>query len=54
VTTGVHPARFAAACLYKAGLEQGRLLSQSDVAEVADISVVTVQTHRDILDELAM
>ncbi|CDK39176.1 transcription initiation factor IIB family protein [Halorubrum sp. AJ67] len=53
-TTGVQPSGFAAACLYKAGLEQGRWLTQSDVAEVADVSVVTVQTHRDTLNELAV
>jgi len=54
VTTGVHPAGFAAACLFKAGCEQGRLLTQSDVAEVANVSPVTVRTHRDALDELAV
>jgi transcription initiation factor TFIIB len=53
-TTGVRPSGFAAACLYKAGREQGRLLTQSDVAEVADVSPVTVRTHRDALDELAV
>ncbi|RLM62595.1 transcription initiation factor IIB family protein [Halorubrum sp. Atlit-26R] len=53
-TTGVQPSGFAAACLYKAGLEQGWWLTQSDVAEVADISVVTVRTHRDTIDELAV
>jgi len=53
-TTGVRPSGFAAACLYKAGREQGRLLSQSDVADVADVSPVTVRTHRDALDELSV
>ena len=53
-TTGVRPSGFAAACLYKAGREQGWLLTQSDVADVADVSVVTVRTHRDALDELAV
>jgi transcription initiation factor TFIIB len=53
-TTGVQPSGFAAACLYKAGREQGRLLTQSDIAEVADVSPVTVRTHRDALDELAV
>lgn len=54
VTTGVRPSGFAAACLYKAGREQGRWFTQSDVAEVADVSPVTVRTHRDALDELAV
>lgn len=54
VTTGVRPSGFAAACLYKAGCEQDRLLTQSEVAEVANVSIVTVRTHRDALDELAV
>ena len=54
VTTGVRPSGFAAACLYKAGHEQGQLLTQSAVAEVANVSAVTVRTHRDALDELAI
>jgi transcription initiation factor TFIIB len=54
MSSDVHPVGFAAACLYKAGREQGRLLTQSDVAEVADVSPVTVRTHRDALDELAV
>ena len=53
-TTGVRPSGFAAACLYKAGREQGRLLTQSDVAEVPNVSAVTVRTHRDALDELTV
>jgi len=53
-TTGVRPSGFAAACLYKAGREDGRWFTQSDVAEVANVSVVTVRTHRDALDELAV
>jgi len=54
VTTGVCPSGFAAACLYKAGCEQDQMLSQSDVAEVANVSTVTVRTHRDALDGLAV
>jgi transcription initiation factor TFIIB len=53
-TTGVQPSGFAAACLYKAGREDGRWLTQSDIAEVANVSAVTVRTHRDTLDELAV
>jgi transcription initiation factor TFIIB len=51
VTSGVHPAGFAAACLYLAGHEAGRWLTQRDVAEVANISTVTLQKHRDTLEE---
>jgi transcription initiation factor TFIIB len=54
VTTGVQPSGFAAACLYKAGRENGRWLIQSDVADVADVSPVTVRTHRDTLNELVV
>jgi len=53
-TTGVRPSGFAAACLYKAGRENGRWLTQSEIADVANVSVVTVRTHRDALDELAV
>ncbi|QKY22212.1 transcription initiation factor IIB family protein (plasmid) [Halolamina sp. CBA1230] len=52
VTTGVHPAGFAAACLYKAGREEGRWLTQSKVAETANISSTAVRTHRDTLQQL--
>ncbi len=51
VTTGVHPAGFAAACLYKAGREQGRWLTQSETADVANASKATVRAHRDTLEE---
>lgn len=53
VTTGVHPAGFAAACLYKAGHERGRRLTQTEVAEAANASTATVRSHRDTLVELA-
>ena len=52
VTTGVHPAGFAAACLYKAGREEGRWLTQSEVAEAANISTTTIRNHRDTLQQL--
>jgi len=52
--TGVRPSGVAAACLYKAGREDGRWLTQSDVADVANVSVTTVRTHRDALDELTV
>jgi transcription initiation factor TFIIB len=53
-TTGVQPSGFAAACLYEAGREQDRWLTQSDVAEAANVSPVTVRTHWDALNELAV
>jgi transcription initiation factor TFIIB len=51
VTTGVHPAGFAAACLYKVGREEGRWLTQSEAADVANASKATVRAHRDTLEE---
>ncbi|WP_135827268.1 transcription initiation factor IIB [Halorussus ruber] len=54
ITVGVQPSGFAAACLYKACHEHGWLVSQRDVAEVADISPRTIRTHRDALDELGV
>ncbi len=54
VTTGVHPAGFAAACLYKAGQEQGKWVTQSDVAETGNVTPTTVRTHHETLDELAV
>jgi hypothetical protein len=51
VTTGVHPAGFAAACLYKPGQEQGQWVTQSDVAETGNITQTTVRTHRETLEE---
>ena len=54
VTTGVHPAGFAAACLYKAGQEQGKWVTQSDVAETGNVTPTTVRTHHETLEELAV
>jgi transcription initiation factor TFIIB len=51
VTTGVHPAGFAAACLYTAAREEGRWLTQTEAADVANASTATVRTHRDTLAE---
>jgi transcription initiation factor TFIIB len=51
VTTGVHSAGFAAACLYRAGQEAGRWLTQTEIAEVANTSTATVRNHRDTLEE---
>jgi transcription initiation factor TFIIB len=52
VTTGVHPAGFAAACLYTAGCEEGRWLTQTEVAGAANISTTTIRNHRDTLQQL--
>lgn len=51
VTTGVHPAGFAAACLYKAGQEQGKWVTQIDVAETGNVTPTTVRTHHETLEE---
>jgi len=52
----VQPSEFVAACLYKAGQEHcgAYPATIAAVAEVADVSPVTVRTHRDTLDELAV
>jgi transcription initiation factor TFIIB len=52
VTTGVHPVGFAAARPYKAGREEGRWLTQSEAADVANASKATARAHRDTLEEL--
>jgi len=52
VTSGIHPAGVAAACLYKAGYEEGRWLTQSEVAGAANISMTTIRNHRDTLHQL--
>jgi transcription initiation factor TFIIB len=51
LTTGVHPAGFAAACLYKAGHEQGQWLTQRDVAESGNVTPTTVRRHHETLEE---
>ena len=51
ITTGVHPAGFAAACLYKAGGKQGGWLTQSEASDVANVSTATIRAHRDTLEE---
>lgn len=52
MTTGVHPAGFAAACLYKAGREQAQFPTQSDVSDAANVSATTIRNHRDRLQQL--
>jgi transcription initiation factor TFIIB len=51
VTTSVHPAGFAAACLYKAGQEQGKWVTQSDVAAAGNVTPTTIRTHHETLEE---
>jgi len=50
LTAGVHPAGFAAACLYKAGEELGYWVTQSDVAETETSRPTTVRTHHGTLE----
>ena len=52
VTTGVHPGGFAAACLYTAGQEAGRWVTQAEAAAVASVTAATIRNHRDVLQEL--
>ncbi|EJN56905.1 transcription initiation factor IIB [Halogranum rubrum] len=52
--SGVKPSAFAAACLYKAGREEGRWLTQTEVAEAASVTATTIRSHRDTLSELAV
>jgi len=54
VASGVKPSGFAAACLYKAGREEGRWLTQAEVAEAASVTSTTIRSHRDTLNELAV
>ncbi|QKY20547.1 transcription initiation factor IIB family protein [Halolamina sp. CBA1230] len=49
VTTGVHPAGFAAACLYMAACAHDAPLTQADAAAAADVTMETVRNHRDRL-----
>lgn len=49
LSTGVNPSGFAAACLAVAAAEQGIKVIQRDLAAEADVSPVTVRTHRDLL-----
>ncbi|WP_137287762.1 transcription initiation factor IIB family protein [Halorussus salinisoli] len=54
ITSGVDPAGFAAAHLYKAGCEAGRLMTQAEIAEAGNVATVTICTHRDVLNELVI
>ncbi len=49
VVTGVQPTGFAAACLYTAAQETGCYVTQTELAEVAGTSPVTIRTHHNTL-----
>lgn len=49
LTNGVKPSGFAAGCLAVAAAEQGIEVLQRDLAAEADVSPMTVRTHRDTL-----
>jgi transcription initiation factor TFIIB len=51
VTTGVHPAGFAAACLYIGAREAAYRLNQTNLAEIANISTATIRAHRDTIEQ---
>jgi len=52
ITTGASPSGFAGACIYKAAAECDYELTQAAVTDAADVSPVTLRTHRDALAEL--
>jgi transcription initiation factor TFIIB len=51
VTTGVHPAGFAAACLYTTGQEAGRWLTRAEAADIANVTAATIRTHHETVAE---
>ena len=51
VTAGVHPAAFAAACMYTAAYEHGHSLTQAAVAAAANVTTATIRAHRETLTE---
>ena len=51
IDEGVKPSGFAAACLYKAGREEGRWLTQAEVAAAASVTATTIRSHQDTLEE---
>jgi len=46
--------RFAAACLYKAGREQGVWVTHRDIAKSGNVTPTTAWTHHQRFDELAV
>ncbi|GAB7010715.1 transcription initiation factor IIB [Halorubrum trueperi] len=51
VTVGVHPAAFAAACVYRAAHEHGHSITQATVATAANVTPATIRAHRETLRE---
>jgi transcription initiation factor TFIIIB Brf1 subunit/transcription initiation factor TFIIB len=52
VTTGVHPAGFAVICLHRAGREEKRWLTQTEVTEAVNILTATSRNHHDVLQQI--
>ncbi len=52
ITVGVGPTGFAAACVYKAGHEQGKIFTQQEVAEAINTTTVTLQEHKKALERM--
>ena len=52
ISNGCQPTGVAAACLYKAAREQGQFLTQTDLAEVAETTPVTIRTRWNELEEV--
>ncbi|PGF13891.1 transcription initiation factor IIB [Natrinema sp. CBA1119] len=48
--SGVKLSGFAAACLYKAGREEGWWLTQAEGAAAASVTATTIRSHRDTLE----
>lgn len=51
LTAGVHPAGFAAACVYRAADEHCHTLTQSNAVAAASETPATIRTHRETLRE---
>ncbi|MDS0243761.1 MULTISPECIES: transcription initiation factor IIB family protein [unclassified Haloferax] len=51
LTTGLNPSGFAGACLYKASRDADLHLTQSEASQAANVSVATIRSHRDTLNE---
>ena len=54
VTAGVHPAAFAAACVYTAAHECDHSLTQATVAAAANVTPATIRIHRETLTDYVM
>jgi transcription initiation factor TFIIB len=48
---GRKPSGVAAACLYRAGVRCGADLTQTEIADAADVSCVTLRSGRNLLDD---